>query len=114
MRLDCPESRSACTSIATPPENMSLKARLAWEYFFGTSCGGWALAHTADGCWIVTDEACDLEQASIYPDDDSFIDWLESVADDHITDDRVEWFRQFVAVKELIDNDVALAMERLL
>lgn len=39
--------------------------------------------------------------------------WLEAVAEDHIGDDRVEWFRSFVAVPELIDNDVAVAMEKI-
>ena len=92
---------------------MPLKARLAWEYFFGAACGGWACVRTADGAIVVTDEACDLEQASIYPDDDSFTAWLEAVAEDHIEDDRVEWFRQFVVVKELVDNDVAVAMEKI-
>ena len=49
----------------------------------------------------------------LYPDDDSFIAWLEAVAEDHIGDDRVEWFRSFVMVKELVDDDVAVAMERI-
>lgn len=100
-------------SMATPPENMSLKARLAWEYFFGAACGGWACVRTEDGAWIVTDEGCNLDTASIYPDDDSFIAWLEAVAEDHIGDDCIEWFRSFVAVPELVDNDVAVAMERI-
>jgi len=100
-------------SFPDPPE-MSLKARLTWEYFFGKSCGGWACARTSDGVWITTDEACDLDNARIYPDDESFVSWLESVADDHIDDDRVEWFRNFTKIPELVDNDVALAMERLL
>lgn len=103
-------------SIPTPPENMSLKARLAYIYFFGDgklNNGGWAVAHTADGCWIVTDEACSLETASVYPDDDSFTAWLEAMAEDHICNDRVEWFRSFVVVKELVDNAVAVAMERI-
>lgn len=68
---------------------------------------------TADGAIIVCDVACDLNTASIYPDDDSFISWLEAVAEDHIGDDQVEWFRQFVVVKELVDNDVAAAMEKI-
>ena len=99
-------------SMATPPP-MSLKARLAWEHFFGAACGGWACARTADSAIVVTDEACDLEQASIYPDDDSFPAWLEAVAEDHMEDDRVEWFRSFVVGTELVDNDVALAMEKI-
>lgn len=96
-----------------PPE-MSLKARLAWEYFFGSSCGGWACARTSDGVWIITDEACDLATASVYPDDDSFIVWLESVADDHLSDDRVGFLQNFVSPRELVDDEVARAMERLL
>lgn len=35
------------------------------------------------------------------------------MAEDHIGDDRVEWFRSFVVVKELVDNDVAVAMEKI-
>ena len=99
-------------SFPDPPE-MSLKARLPWEYFFGKCCGGWACARTSDGVWITTDEACDLATASVYPDDDSFIGWLESVADDHIDDDRVRWFQGFVRVPELVDDSVAKCMEKI-
>lgn len=104
------------TAKTPTPPSMSLKARLAYIYFFGDgrlNDGGWAVAKTADGCWIVTDEGCDLEQASIYPDDDSFVDWLESVADDHIGDDRVRWFQGFVRVPELVDDSVAKCMEEI-
>ena len=45
--------------------------------------------------------------------DEHSIVWLEAVADDHISDDRVEWFRSFVVVKELVDNEVAVAMEKI-
>ena len=96
-----------------PPE-MSLKARLSWEYFFGLSCGGWAAVKTRDGCWIVTDEGCDLAQASIYPDDDSFFEWLESAADDHLGDDRVGFIQNFCAIKELITDTVAREMEKVI
>ena len=99
------------------PPSMNLRARLAYICFFGDgNCytGGWACAHTQDGCWIVTDESCDLTQASIYPDDDSFIEWLESVATEHLEDDRVEFFKLFCSVKELVNDEVARAMERLL
>ena len=54
-----------------------------------------------------------LENASIYPDDDSFTAWLEAVATDHIEDDRVEWFRQFVVVKELVNDEVGKLMEKI-
>lgn len=95
-----------------PPE-MSLKARLAWEYFFGSCCGGWAVAHTADDAWIITDEACSLDTAMVYPDEASFIDWLESVAQEHISENRLEWFRSFAKVPELVDDNVALCMEKI-
>ena len=100
-------------SFPDPPE-MSLKARLTWEYFFGKCCGGWACARTSDGVWIITDEACDLATASVYPDDDSFIGWLESVADDHLSDDRVGFLQNIVSLRELVDDEVARAMEHLL
>lgn len=35
------------------------------------------------------------------------------MAEDHIDDDRIEWFRSFVRVPELVDNDVAVAMEKI-
>ena len=52
-------------AMATPPPNLSLKARLAWKYFFEN---GWAVVHTGDGSYIVTDEALELENATIFPD----------------------------------------------
>lgn len=69
---------------------------------------------TSDGCWVVTDEACELENAMIYPDEESFVAWLESVADDHNNDDRVEWFRRFVRIPELVDDSVARNMEKII
>ena len=102
------------TAAFPNPPVMSLKARLSWEYFFGFSCGGWAAVHTQDGCWIVTDEACDLATASVYPDDDSFIDWLESVADDHLGDDRVEFLQSFCRLPELVNDCVAREMEKVI
>ena len=104
-------------SIPAPPAYITLRAHLAYLYFFGDNrccSGGWALAHTDDGVWIVTDEACDLNTASVYPDDESFIAWLESTATAHLEDDRVEFLQNFVALPELIDDEVARAMEKLL
>ena len=54
-----------------------------------------------------------LDTASIYPDDESFISWLEAVAEDHISDDRVSWFQGFVRVPELVDDSVAKCMEKI-
>ena len=100
-------------SFPDPPE-MSLKAQLAWEYLFGASCGGWAVANTEDGCWIVADERCALESANIYPDDDSFICWLEAVTQQHLEDDHIRFLGCFCSIKELISDEVARAMEQLL
>lgn len=100
-------------SFSNPPE-MPLKARLSWEYFFGLSCGGWAAVKTQAGCWIVTDESCDLTQARIYPDDDSFFEWLESVADEHLGEDRVGFLQNFSSIKELITDTVAQEMVKII
>ena len=35
------------------------------------------------------------------------------MVEDQISDDRVEWFRQFVVVKELVDDDVGKLMEKI-
>ena len=45
--------------------DMPLRARLGWEYLFGTERPDWACVHTTDGMWIVTDEACDLDNARV-------------------------------------------------
>ena len=104
-------------SFPTLPENMSLKARLAYIYFFGDGksyFGGWACVRTAEGVWIITDEACDLSSASVYPDDDSFVAWLETVVEDHLGDDRIGFLQNFCHVRELINDEVARAMEKLI
>ena len=96
---------------ASPPPNLSLKARLAWKYFFD---GGWAVVRTSDGCYIVTDEGMDLATASIYPDEDIFISWLEAVATEHLEDDRIGFLSLFCTIPELITDTVAREMEKLI
>ena len=91
-------------TMADPPANMSLRAKLSWHYFFN---GGWAVVRTGDGCFIVTDEALELENASIYPDEDAFICWLETVCSDHLNDDPVGFLSCFCSLPELINEDVA-------
>lgn len=66
-------------TMASMPENMSLKARLSWKYFFD---GGWAVVKAGD-CYICCDEALELATATVFPDEDSFISWLEAVATEH-------------------------------
>ena len=62
----------------------------------------------------MTDEGCDLQAAQIFPDEESFISWLESVADDHLECDRLGFLRSFVSVPELVDARVAEAMLRVI
>ena len=90
-----------------PPDNMTIKATLTWEYFFGICPGGWCCAKTSDSCWIVCDESAHLDDGMVFPGDDSFIEWLETVADEHLSDDPVEFLKNFCAVPELINSDVA-------
>lgn len=90
-----------------PPENMSLKGRLGYKYFFES---GWACCHNESDIWIVTDEACNLDKSLIFPDTESFISWLEGTVDDHLCDDPVRFLRLFVSVPDLIDTFVAEAM----
>lgn len=94
-------------NIPTPPDNLSLKARLGYKYFFES---GWAAIHNESDVWIVTDEACNLDKSLIFPDTDDFISWLEGVVDDHLSDDPVRFLRLFVSIPDLIDTFVAEAI----
>lgn len=68
------------------PNEMSLKANLAWDYF-DMNNGGWIAVQVGDGAIIVTDESGDLENGFFCPDEDAFVWWLEEAADNHIQDD---------------------------
>ena len=96
--------------MADRPKNMSLKAQLGWKYFFE---GGWAVT-TAGDIWIFTDEGCDLQYAQVFPDEESFVVWLETVTDDHLECDRLDFLRSFVSVPELVNERVAEQMERVI
>ena len=93
-------------TMAEKPEGMSLKAQLGWKYFFE---GGWAVTKAGEVV-IVSDEGCDLQYAQVFPDEESFISWLESVVDDHLDSDRLEFLRSFVSVPELVNARVAEEM----
>ena len=83
---------------ADPPDQMSLSARLAWKYFFEN---GWAIVRTEDGVYIVMDEACELETAHVYPDEESLLVWLEDTTSRIMEDDPEDFLRNFVTVPEL-------------
>ena len=94
-----------------PPEDLSLKARLAWKYFFEN---GWQITAACDSVYIVTDESHDLSGASIYPDVSELIDWLESTADAHLEDDPKSFLSTFVQVPDLLSDSVIAEIKKLL
>ena len=94
-----------------PPEDLSLKARLAWKYFFEN---GWQITLSCDTVYIVTDESTDLSDASIYPDEAELVEWLESCADAHLADDPVSFLKSVVDYPELITEGVAEEIKKIL
>ena len=92
-----------------PPE-MGLKARIGWEYFFAKNHPDWACVHTHDGMWIVCDDDCDLDKATIHTSDEEFIGWLEEIADEYLREKPVEFLSRFVTVEGLLTKKVAQAM----
>ena len=96
---------------APPPESMSLSARLAWKYFFEN---GWAITETEDGIYIVTDEACELETAHVYPDEESLISWLEDTTARIMEDDPEDFLRNFVTVPELASASFVEVLQQML
>lgn len=94
--------------------DMPLRARLGWEYLFGTERPDWACVHTTDGMWIVTDEACDLDNAMVYPDDDALVEWLDHVAKENLDDNSVEFLSCFVRIPALVTPEVASAMKKVI
>ena len=98
-------------TMATPPPNLSLKARLAWEYFFN---GRWAVVRVESGEFICTDEGMDPATATVFPDEDIFISWLEAVANEHLEENRISFLQNFTSIPELITDTVAREMEKLI
>ena len=91
---------------ARRPDDIPLKAKLAWKYFFENNAG-WIAVKTDDGPWIVMDEGLDLNTGLVFPDKDSFVEWLETTAEEHLKDDPIEFLKSFVSVPDIIDESVA-------
>lgn len=91
---------------AAPPPNLSLRAKLSWHYFFEN---GWAVVKTQDGAIICTDESLDLSTATVFPDEDAFVSWLETVCSEHLNEDPVGFLACFVSIPEMITDTVANA-----
>ena len=95
------------------PEDMPLKARLAWDYFKFND-GGWLVAETSDGAVIATDEGGNISESGfVCPDLDSFVDYLEEVADDHIKDGNTNFLSPWIK-PELLNTEVAEAAFKIL
>ena len=102
-------SENINADIAGRPENLSVKAKLAWQYFF-EGFGGWIAVKTDDGRWIVMDEGFNLNKSIVFPDEDSFVQWLEVSAEDHLIIDTVDFLKCFVSVPDIIDESVSEAI----
>lgn len=100
------------TFTASPmskPDDLSLKASLAWDYFFNN--GSWFCTETGDGGIIVTDETRNLNEAFVLPNYVSFLEWLESDATDKLAEDPAEYFRACGVVPDnLLSDSVVQAL----
>jgi len=100
------------TFTASPmskPDDLSLKASLAWDYFFNN--GSWFCTETVDGSIIITDETRNLSGAFVLPDYTSFLEWLESDATDKLAEDPAEYFRACGVVPDnLLSDSVVQAL----
>ena len=104
------------TFTASPlpkPEDMSVKARLAWDYFQFNN-GGWLVVETADGSVVATDEGGNISESGfVCPDLDSFVDYLEEVADERIKDGDTNFLSAWIN-PALLNTEVAEAAFKIL
>lgn len=103
------------TLTASPmfkPDDLSLKASLAWDYYkFNVGERNWFCVETGDGGIIVTDETRNLRDACVFPDYDSFLAWLEADATDKLAEDPAEYFRDCGVVPgNLLSDSVVEAL----
>ena len=102
-------------SVPTPPSNMSLKARLAYAYLFYED-SDWHCVKTTTDHWIIV-IGNNLNDAEICPDDESFIAWLEQIAEENLEDDPKEFISALfvshgVRIDDVIDDEVAEAIRK--
>ena len=102
-------------SVSTPPSNMSLKARLAYAYLFYED-SDWHCVKTTTDHWIIV-IGNNLNDAEICPDEESFIAWLEQIAEENLEDDPKEFISALfvshgVRIDDLIDDEVAEAIRK--
>lgn len=92
-------------SPMSKPDDLSLKASLAWDYFFNN---GWSCVDTGDGGIIVTDEARNLNDAFVLPDYSSLQEWLESYSADHLAVDPADYLRSCGVVPDALLSDAVV------
>ena len=102
-------------SVPTPPSNMSLKARLAYAYLFYED-SDWHCVKTTTDHWIIV-IGNNLNDAEICPDEESFIAWLEQIAEENLEDDPKDFISALlvsrgVRIDDLIDDEVAGAIKK--
>ena len=102
-------------SVPTPPSNMSLKARLAYAYLFYED-SDWHCVKTTTDHWIVV-IGNNLNDAEICPDEESFIAWLEQIAEENLEDDPKDFISALlvsrgVRIDDLIDQGVIDAIKK--
>ena len=102
-------------SVPTPPSNMSLKARLAYAYLFYEDSDWHCVRTTTDHRIVVIGN--NLNDAEICPDEESFIAWLEQIAEENLEDDPKEFISALfvshgVRIDDLIDDEVAEAIRK--
>lgn len=73
------------------PDNMPIKAQLAWDYLEINS-GGWIAVYIGDDedAILVTDESGDLGNGFICRTGSAFVGFLESTAEDHLRDEPID------------------------
>jgi len=95
------------------PEDMSLQAQLAWDYFQFNN-GGWLVSMSSCGSVIVTDEAGNISESGIcFGDMVCFLDWLEEIADEHIKDGDTNFLSAWIK-PEMLNTEVAEAAFKIL
>ena len=99
-------------TFPVPPENLSLRARLAWDYFFKLRKPTWGVVKTNEGAWIIIFEDRNLEEAQIFKNDEHFIFLLEAMCTYELNDYPKDFLEHFTNVKEILTDDVVVAMKR--
>lgn len=92
------------------PDDLSLKASLAWDYYKINS-GGWQAAEVNDGAVLVSDESGDLNGCSlawVEPSVDDFILWLEEDVEQKLAEDPADYFRACGVVSDALLSDTVV------